>query len=526
MKVPVNKIQKITVNKSDEVALVVEKIIDSEANELVLSIPRFSKLADSLANFHLIKRESELLKKKIVIESVDDKVVEFAGLSGLDSLNPIFSRSRRQFSDIVSAQKKRENQSETKIAKRKLMAPEKELEEEKETMEAEPEAEGPTVKLPKGFRKLIWTVPAAVLIFLIVFLATSVLPKADISIVTAKTIWEYNDSIRADKLANTDPVSATVPAQVFSQKESAQLSFPASGKKQVANKAGGKITIFNAYSSDPQPLVATTRFIAPDGKVFRLVKSVTVPGAKIIEGKIIPSTLEAEVIADKAGADYNIGPVSYFNIPGFKGTPKFQAFYAESKEPMAGGFIGETAYPTAEDIKNGKVEIVKKLESSLSDKIKSQIPSDFIVIDGASSFSVPKQDAITNVDSSGKFSIEAEASMTVIGFTEADIVAMLAEKVKKEKGDEYEIKKYTLTYEKARADFSAGKISFPAKFSGTLARKINTTALKESLRGQSEESLRSIIYGLPELESATISLWPFWVKTVPSKDAKITINID
>ncbi len=74
-----------------------------------------------------------------------------------------------------------------------------------------------------------------------------------------------------------------------------------------------------------------TRFLALDGKIFRLTKGITVPGAKIVEGKIIPSSIEAAVIADQPGEAYNIGPVSRFSIPGLKGTPKYEAFYAESK---------------------------------------------------------------------------------------------------------------------------------------------------------------------------------------------------
>src|SRR3989344_8245178 len=95
-------ITKIHINKSDEVAFIVEKIIDADAREVVLSVPRFSKLAESLANFHLIKREADLLHRKIVIESVDDKVIELSGIAGLDSVNPVLTRSRRQFSDIIT----------------------------------------------------------------------------------------------------------------------------------------------------------------------------------------------------------------------------------------------------------------------------------------------------------------------------------------------------------------------------------------------------------------------------------------
>src|SRR3989344_3917354 len=93
--------EKITVNKRDEAAEVVEKIIDSTADEIILSVPRFSKLTDSLSNFHLIRREAELLRKKVIIESVDDKAIELASLSKLESVNPFFTKSRRGISDIT-----------------------------------------------------------------------------------------------------------------------------------------------------------------------------------------------------------------------------------------------------------------------------------------------------------------------------------------------------------------------------------------------------------------------------------------
>ncbi len=53
--------KKITVGKSDEATVVAEKIIDTEANEIVLAIPRFSRLAESAANFKLLAREASAL---------------------------------------------------------------------------------------------------------------------------------------------------------------------------------------------------------------------------------------------------------------------------------------------------------------------------------------------------------------------------------------------------------------------------------------------------------------------------------
>ena len=97
--------------------------------------------------------------------------------------------------------------------------------------------------------------------------------------------------------------------------------------------------------------------MSPDGKIFLLTKNITVPAAKISEGKIIPSSIDTDVVAEKAGADYNIAPVKLFTIPGFKGGPKYNAFYGESKDSMAEGFVGEIAYPTPADITSATQKI-------------------------------------------------------------------------------------------------------------------------------------------------------------------------
>ncbi|MEK7640947.1 MAG: hypothetical protein AAB389_03045 [Patescibacteria group bacterium] len=509
----VHRIKKIAINKSDEVAFVVEKLIDSEAQEIVLNIPRFSKLADSLSNFHLIAREAKLLGKKIVVESVDDKVIELANLSGLESLNPILSRSRRQFYDIVSSKKTREANEEEGMKTRKLSE---------------------SVHQKKPMRRLLknharnFIGGGAVLAVVITagIFAANVLPRADIKIITTKTSWPYKDSVRAEKLAAIDSVSATIPGQLFTEKKSHQLSFPATGKKNIEQKATGAITIYNAYSSDPQPLVATTRFVAPDGKVFRLAKSVTVPAAKIVEGKIIASTLDTDVVADQPGPTYNLGPVSYFSIPGFKGTAKYQGFYGESKTAMTGGFVGEAAFPTDADIKKGKSTLAETLDAMLKVELTKKIPVEFKIIDGASGFIVSNQVVSTRVDAANNFAVSADGQLNAVAFKETDLMKMLEKKINKELGGDYVIKTNELSYGKARADFANGRISFPIDFKSQVAKRIDAELLKSQVLGKSEKELRTLINALPDIESIGLSRWPFWVNRVPKNLSKVTLVID
>ncbi len=352
------------------------------------------------------------------------------------------------------------------------------------------------------------------------------LPKAEVKIVAQKSEWTYNDSVTGDKSAHADSLKMIIPVQVFSQTKNFNLKFSASGRKQVENKAKGAITIYNSYSSDPQLLVQNTRFMSPDGKIFRLTKNTTVPGAKIAEGKVVSSNIEAVVIADQAGPDYNIGSIKLFTIPGFKGTPKYQAFYAESKEAMSGGFIGEVAYPTSDDIKAAKDNVVQVLESSLKTAIYSQIPQEFKILEGASEFVILSQTVKEDVDEENKFSTFAEGKMTVIAFKEEILRSTLIERALSEKGSDFEIKNTDLKYGLARTDFKNGKLSFPIDFNVLLGRKIDVESLKNKIIDQPERELKQIIFSLPEVESANVSLWPFWVKKIPSNLNKVKIVID
>jgi hypothetical protein len=552
-------VKKISVNKSDEIAIIVEKIIDTPDDEVVLSIPRFSHLGESLSNFHLLKREAEALEKKITIESVDDHVIELAEMSGLTAANPFFAKSKRQFSDIVAPKagssaktKKRkvpvlqeaaaeEEVPTQRIPAQRIPTPIRSMNEERDAYKfdlAELERSAselektsrfaismPAISLPRFRGSFLWWGVGVLALGFIAFAAATILPRASVVIEAQTQEWSYNDSVVTDKAAVTDVAKMTVPNQVFTQKNNVQLKFPATGRRQVERKAGGTITVYNSYSSDPQPLVEQTRFMTPDGKVFRLPKTITVPGAKIIEGKIVPSSIETQVVADQAGPDYNIGPVKLFTIPGFKGTPKYQSFYAESKSDMTGGFIGEIAYPTDEDARSAKAKAQSELENALKTKLLTQIPKEFKILDGATRYRVLEQKVDAEADQDGKFGVFTEAQMTIIGFKEDDVKMLLEKRAKRDNGEEFEVRSSELGYGLARADFDKGVLSFPVDYKSVLAKRIDVDELRRNILGKSESELKLTVFALPGLKSATISLWPFYVKTVPTDPAKVKVEV-
>lgn len=539
-------IKKIVIQKTDEPAAVAEKLMDTEAEELVLSIPKFSKFSESISNFKLIKRQAELLGRTIRVESVDEDAVALAKKAGLEALNPFFGRAikpQKQFSDIVVKKTARTVRSAPAPIPESKPAPEPEPEPiapEAEEHTAEPTPVRITGVASLGdlpasrrlvgniFRLRTAVIAAACLIVfgLLPYLAFSVLPKADITLTMQKEDWTFKNAVVADKsITAIDNSASRIPGQVFLQKTNVSSKFPATGKKNIERKATGAVTLYNAYSSAPQSLVANTRLMSPDGKIFRLASAVTVPGAKIEDGKIAPSSVSADVIADKPGDGYNVGPIAKFTIPGFSGTPKYEGFYAESKAAFTGGYIGEAKVATDADIKEAKAKSAESLESSLRTLLAAQMPSDFTVLPDGEVFTLLKQTVTPEAGADGQFTVLSEGQISLIAFREKDLLDFLHGRVAAEKGSEYEIIGESKEYGVSRVDISAGRVSFALTYTAKLRRTLDMTGFMSQIIGKSESDLKTIIAGVPGISGGTAKLWPFYVRTVTKNTSKVTVEV-
>lgn len=564
------KMQKINIGPSDSTAKVAEEIISSVAEEIVLRIPKFSRLREAADNFELLKREAEAAGKKIFIESVDDDVLEMAEKSGIEGQNPVlkFGGGKRRLSDITpSVYSTRPADRPPKEAKEEK-EPEEEREKDREEQpailhlrvekkeqpsvsevfsagekqqfkreekipirvkEAAPETIPAKRRLPEilGKKNFFYFAGAAVILLAAIgYLALAVLPRAGVSVALKKAGWSYDGIVTVDKNAAVADLSEMkIPGEVFVLSKNTQMSFPASLKKSGEQKARGKIRIFNAYGPASQTLVATTRFETPDGKIFRIDEKTVVPAAKTANGKIVPSSVEAAITADKPGTEYNVGPVEKLTIPGFKGTPKYDGFYGAMEEPASGGFAGETAVPSEQDLSDAKSKIAQVLQDSLNAELIGQAPEGFKTVDGASVFKIIKENVVIGNGQGENFSVFAEGESATIVFSEQTLQDLLVSKGREESGDGFlNPKNIELSYTPASADFSAGTMSLPVKFGVSLESGLDQEALKTIIAGKNKSELEGLSF--PGIEKITVSFWPFWVRTIPADVSRIKVSAE
>jgi len=385
-------------------------------------------------------------------------------------------------------------------------------------------------RVPSGRGFLWWGIGIVCAVGLLA-VSIFVLPRADITIVAQKIQWSFDDGVVVDKAQKSiDVKSLRIPGEILSEQKSVVLTFPATGEKYVERKARGIITIYNAYSSAPQTLVATTRFEAPDGKIFRLVDKVTVPAAKVVGGVIQPSSIDATVVADKAGSEYNVGPIEKFTIPGFSGTDRYQGFYGSSSNAMTGGYTGTSAYPTDSDIEAALEGIDATIKNALVTSFTlDTLPREFTYIKDSGRFVIEEPKVNTEVNEKNEFSVTAIGEMSAIAFRESDVKELLDQAALEDNGvswDSHEQRSFSLTMGDPEIDWDRSLMRIPVSYETVLAYRFDVEKIKNDVRGKKESDLKTYVLSLSGIERMTASLWPFWVRKVPDRISHVRVSIE
>lgn len=306
----------------------------------------------------------------------------------------------------------------------------------------------------------------------------------------------------------------------------ATQSIPATGRETVEEKASGKIVVYNTHSEAPQRLIKNTRFEAPNGEIYRVRNSFSVPG---MTGST-PGSIEVVVHADTAGATQNISALgTRFTIPGLKGDPRFDTFYAELSEPITGGFVGERAIVDEATLTAARTQLQTELRGKTTDALFSQLAEDLVVFE--SGIFVTFESSPTQYADDETAQVKEVARITAIAFDENELARMLATAAlaTTEEGDITIDSKDALTFtvvEKDTIDIASDPlIQFTLEGSTTLTWSIDTESLKQDLVGKHSGALNTVMSGYPGIKSAQATIRPFWKSEFPSESDSITIEM-
>lgn len=331
----------------------------------------------------------------------------------------------------------------------------------------------------------------------------------------------------SDSFTASDPLFRKLPGQLLTITKKVTLDFTATGEKEVAQKSRATITVYNNYGTTPQTLIATTRFASPTGLIFRTLKTVTVPGLQVVNGKATPGSITVEIIADKPGKDYNIAP-GRFTIPAFKekgDMDRYEKFSGETTAAATGGASGLAKVVTEADFSKAKDAITTQAKKVVTETLNTQ----------SAGLKITNPDAITiqDIQSSAQtdeaadtFTMTATGVFKTIAFRESDLQSLIGQYIDQTQHVMYIPEKVTTTYPTSTFVEAQNILTLTVALKGSVYAKVDRTKIVSDLMGRSENGIREYLKTAPGVSSAKVTLSPPWVSSMPKDPNKITFSLE
>lgn len=575
------------IDADEEITSVIDRLKKSKEGENFFVVPKRALVLQSAVNLNLLKKEGERLKREIIFVTQDQQgkiLARKAGIS-LGSLpeeardsagkelagnkeeelitkktskkNRLESIGSKEFFDAGAGESQRSAKAprrviHLKLEEGKVIQPpvaEKSFYREKDFSPTKEEKlkrmfladydkkanhydDRQAAPISKKMKKTFIVLGISCFIVAVAVAAYLFIPRAEITIYPRHETKEINIEITGEEgRGSADNSLKAIPARIAEKEKEITLSYPATGNSSLSGqKAHGKATIFNEYSSSSQTLVATTRLLSQEGKLFRLVKGVTVPGTSVKEGKTEPGKVEAEVIADEAGEEYNIGS-SRFSIPGFSGGPKYEKFYALSENPMASGSSNgeKTLNVSQQDIDEAKKKTEAEAKKLAEEELKKELPEGEIFLSEAAEEIISESSSLARSgDAKDTFEYRVKAKLKTFVFSEKYVKEITADKLKEGLGDKMtaNLDSVQLEYHYTDADFEKRIIRFKVQEKITAFQKVNLEELKKELLGKNSGQIENILRKHSEIEKVEINFWPQFISSrIPSYEKQVKIKL-
>ncbi|KKS35406.1 MAG: hypothetical protein UU95_C0001G0021 [Parcubacteria group bacterium GW2011_GWC2_42_12] len=381
------------------------------------------------------------------------------------------------------------------------------------------EESSPNVK--KGEAKNIYRKFAFSFIALTIVLVAAVLyfGLAKVTLVIIPTQEKITDSLSlgiVDKDNNQDMSQGEIQGVVRQVPVEQARTFTSSGKEVLGEEVSGKVTIINNYLKN-QPLVATTRLLSQDNKLFRLKNTVNVPAG---------GQVEVAVYADEPSASMAIGP-SQFTIPGLWAGIQ-DKIYAQSQEPMK--YSEKIKYTIKQsDIDNA----VSELKNGLLANAKKEIAYAYAEYD-QSILQVDNNSINQEVqgkvgEEREKFTIKMKTLVTVVAFKDNDVFRQAEQKLSVSLADDREILELSrpdMSYSFGEVDLKQGTASVNVNFAAKVTLKNSAGIIKKNnLAGLNLEQVNVYLKSLPEVAGYEIKFFPSFIKKMPNLVDRIEIVI-
>ncbi|MDD5552113.1 MAG: hypothetical protein PHI88_03095 [Candidatus Pacebacteria bacterium] len=541
----------IYIDPPDDLLAVKDKIEKTEKKKVILVLPEENKNLKNIEKLTILKKEAQRQEKDLSIFSTDSqyrKLAEDCGIrieyslvggsflnkGGEVSFRPSVNDIRPQ-SEMNNEQRgieeNLEEEDQNKIIEEKKEPKElSEKLEEKEKKEPKPKQD----KKESTLKRRLSGVTIFYIFILIAILGSIIfalvwLPKADVTIIPTSEEVDFSGVFEVKKDEQFSLKNKVIPGTLLGKEKDIKKTFISSKEEEVTKKAEGEVTLYNKDTSSYR-FISGTRFQTKDGKIFKSKDRISVPAGSVSN----PSEVKVEVVAEKAGKEYNIEATS-FTLPGLKGDSLYDKVSAKSIESMEGGIIGKAKIVAEEDIKNAE-RLMKVFQEEEIKKLIKEITGESV---DESNFwrniaIIEKEEIVFNKetgDIADRFEGITKITVKILNFKKEDVQKIISEIVSEKVKDGIRFKEILKTQKIEYELLGSGdkKKNLEVSFQGVekVAWEINESEVKKSIIGKNPSEFQKYFKEEmgDQIKNSKVSLWPFWVSKVPTFEERINFII-
>ena len=393
----------------------------------------------------------------------------------------------------------------------KLMSEKIKAEEVDSASKEEPDLKMKSVNL---YRKIAirFIVLALILVAIVGYFTFS---KLTIVVTPAQDTINDNLTFTVDGSGNVASQDGTIVGSITHLEEEASSTYPATGDKVSAQQFTGQVKITN-NSSRPQPLVATTRLLTADNKLFRIKNSVNIPAGGSVMVNVYP---------DQPSSDMEIAP-THFTIPGLAANLQTQ-IYADSADAFSLSADGQKVISAA-DLDKAKTDLSAQLVDKAKQSLSGVNDTDQTYFDSqptTATFELVKSKV---GEVTPQFTAQIKNVVNVIVFKKTDVIGLASKKMAASLTPDKvlaSINQDSLVYGLNSYDAAGNTATLNVDYSAQTVTSQTDFIDKSKLVNLDQDQLTSYLQGIKEVNSFDLKFFPPFIKRAPSLVDRINVEI-
>lgn len=345
------------------------------------------------------------------------------------------------------------------------------------------------------------------------------LPTANVKLVlhTAPLLIDQKLTITGNQ-AQGDNI---IPGSAFFREIMVEDTAPVSSKEIVGAKARGNVQIVNR-STDEQKIKEHSRLVTADGLLFYMQGSAILPPAS--GGTLTRVTVGIEAAED--GDKGNINP-QHLDFAALDETSQ-KLVYAEAAAKLTGGKGEEVTVIKDEDMENAKKVAGQVARDKAEQEIRAELPKGWLILDESWTANIESFETEVKVaDKQETIPYKARITVHVLGYEGAKLEEKLRAELTSHLEKEFMLFPGPISYTKSvdNIDWDKGAGDLAVRVTHTTIPNLKLDTLRQKIAGRKQDEAKNYLQGLPGVGSVDINLWPFWVKSIPYIEKRITLDL-